>query len=265
MAYSSIFYLLSHFLVQFIPNGAKGVDFPSSNASTILVQKPIQDSLLKHIYLTFDDGPILGTSNCIDICSRHQLAATFFEVGLHQSRNKEGRKLYQDIIQNENLFAICNHSFSHAYGKYLPFYHHPNEALADFLHAKELLQPKNNIVRLPGNNAWNTKEVKRASGLVRPLVHQLDSAGFTIIGWDMEWRFNKKGKPVQSPEVLVALVDSLLKLNQTVSKNHLVILMHDHMFRAAADSIKLDKMIALLKQNPHYRFEKITQYPGLKN
>lgn len=265
MAYSSIFYLFSHFLVQFLSTGDLKASTNLSNSTKIGAHQPIQDSLLKHIYISFDDGPILGTSNCIDICTRHQLAATFFEVGLHQSRNKEGQKLYQEILQNENLFAICNHSFSHAYGKYVPFYHQPKEALADFLKAKELLQPKNNIVRLPGNNAWNTKEVKRASGLVRPLVHQLDSAGFTIIGWDMEWRFNKKGKPVQSPEALVALVDSLLKLNQTVTKNHLVILMHDHMFRAAADSTKLDKMIALLKQNPHYRFEKLTQYPGLKN
>jgi len=265
MAYSSIFYLLSHFLVQFIPNGAKGVDFPNPNASTILLQKPVQDSLLKHIYLTFDDGPIVGTSNCIDICSRHKVAATFFEVGLHQSRNLEGQKLYKEILQNDSLFAICNHSFSHAYGKYLPFYHHPQEAFADFMHGKQLLQPKNNILRLPGNNAWNIKAFKKASGLVRPLVHQLDSAGFNIIGWDVEWRFNKKGRPIQSPEAVVRLIDSILKLNQTVSKSHLVILMHDHMFRASADSVKLDKMIALLQQNPYYHFEKITHYPGLKN
>jgi hypothetical protein len=100
-----------------------------------------------------------------------------------------------------------------AYGKYLPFYHHPKEAFADFMQAKELLLHKNNILRLPGNNAWNTKEVKRASGLVRPLVQKLDSANFNIIGWDMEWRFNKKGRPVKSPEAIVALVDSLFKLN----------------------------------------------------
>jgi peptidoglycan/xylan/chitin deacetylase (PgdA/CDA1 family) len=265
MAYSSIFYLLSHFLLQFPPIlGNKTVLAPYK--LTIQSQhKSVDDSLLKHIYLSFDDGPILGTANVMAICSNHKAAASFFEVGLHQSRNKEGKKLYQAILEKDSLFVLCNHSFSHAYGKYLPFYHHPNEALADFLHAKDLLQPKNNILRLPGNNAWNIKETKRASGLVKPLVHRLDSAGFNIIGWDMEWRFNKKGRPIQSPEVIVALVDSLFKLNQTVTKNHLVILMHDHMFRASADSIKLDKMITLLQRNSHYHFEKLTQYPGLKH
>jgi len=265
MAYSSIFYLFSHFLLQFLPHEAKGGELPVSQRAVTEIHQPVQDSLLKHIYLSFDDGPILGTSNCIRICSNHKVAATFFEVGFHQSRSKEGQKLYQEIRQNDSLFALCNHSYSHAYGKYLPFYHHPKEAFADFMQAKELLLPKNNILRLPGNNAWNTLEVRRASGLVRPLVHELDSANFNIIGWDMEWRFNKKGKPIKSPEVIAALADSILRLNQTVTKNHLVILMHDHMFREPADSIKLDKFIALLKQNPHYRFEKLTHYPGLKN
>ena len=265
MAYSAIFYLFSHFFLQLMSNDGKEAILPLSTKASSGVHQPIQDSLLKHIYLSFDDGPIWGTSNCIDILTHQKVAATYFEVGLHQSRNKEGQRLYQEILKNDSLFVICNHSYSHAYGKYLPYYHHPKEAFADFIFAKELLQPNNNILRLPGNNAWNILKVKKASGLVRPLVHLLDSAGFNIIGWDMEWRFNKRGKPIQSPEGIVALVDSILKFNQTVTKNHLVILMHDHMFRGSADSIKLNKMIALLKQNPHYQFERLTHYPGLKN
>jgi len=265
MANSSILYLLSHFLLQFLPIvGNKEVLAPSS-LTIHSRHKLVEDSLVKHIYLSFDDGPIKGTANVMAVCSNHKAAASFFEVGLHQSRNKEGQKLYQEILEKDSLFVICNHSFSHAYGKYKPFYHQPEAAFDDFMHGKVLLQPKNNIVRLPGNNAWSLKETKRASGLVKPLVHLLDSAGYNIIGWDMEWRFNKKGRPIQSPELIVALVDSLFKLNQTVTKNHLVILMHDHMFRASTDAIKLDKMLTLLQQNSHYHFEKLTQYPGLKH
>ena len=265
MFYSSIFYLFSHFLVHLLSNEGKEAILPDSIKSFSGIHQPIQDSLLQHIYLSFDDGPILGTSNCIAILTQQKVAATYFQVGLHQSRNKEGQKWYREIRKNDSLFVICNHSYSHAYGKYLPYYHHPKEAFADFIFAKELLQPNNNVLRLPGNNAWNILKVKKASGLVRPLVHLLDSAGFNIIGWDMEWRFNKSGKPIQSPESLVALVDSVLKFNQTVTKNHVVILMHDHMFRNSADSIKLAKMITLLKLNPHYQFERLTNYPGLKN
>ena len=265
MAYSSIFYLFCHFFVQILSNGGNERAIPSFGPHLNGVQKPFEDSLLKHIYLSFDDGPNLGTSNCIRICSNQKVAATFFEVGFHQSRSKESQRLYKEIRQKDSLFAICNHSFSHAYSKYLTYYHHPQEALADFMQAQLLLKPKNNVLRLPGNNAWNIKGVKRASGLVRPLVQKLDSANFNIIGWDMEWRYNKKGSPIKSPEAIAVLVDSLFRFNLTVTKNHLVILMHDHMFRAATDSIKLNKMIALLKQNPRYRFEKLTHYPGLIN
>ena len=265
MAHSTILYLFSQFLVHFLPMGGK---MEASTPSKLALNRPlirVEDSLIKHVYLSFDDGPVLGTKNSIVVCSNHNASATFFEVGLHQSRSNAGKKLYKNILEKDSLFALCNHSFSHAYGKYKAFYHAPRAALRDFMLAQKLLQPKNNILRLPGNNAWNIKETERASGLVRPLVRLLDSAGFNIIGWDMEWRFNKKGRPVQSPEAIVALVDSLFKLNQTVTKNHLVILMHDHMFKTSVDSIQLDKMIALLQRNPNYHFEKLTQYPGLKH
>ena len=95
-------------------------------------------------------------------------------------------------------------------------------------------------------------------------MNKLDSVGFNIIGWDLQWRFNKKGRPVQSPEEMAMNVDSLFYHHQTVTKNNLVILMHDHMFRAPEDSTKLETFLKLLKQRKHYTFEKLTSYPGLK-
>jgi peptidoglycan/xylan/chitin deacetylase (PgdA/CDA1 family) len=219
---------------------------------------------IKTIYLSFDDGPLSGTTNCIDICSREKIMATFFEVGWHQSRSAFGKKTYQQILNNGALFTLANHSYTHANNNYLNFYQHPDSALLDFIKAKSVLQTGNNITRLPGNNAWNLMGIKRASPLVLPLVNKLDSSGFNIIGWDLQWRFNKKGRPIQSPAALAIIVDSLFQHHQTVTKNQLVILMHDHMFRTPADSVKLEKFIQLLKQRGKYRFQKLTQYPGLK-
>jgi peptidoglycan/xylan/chitin deacetylase (PgdA/CDA1 family) len=220
---------------------------------------------IKTIYLSFDDGPLTGTTNCIDICTRENVMATFFEVGLHQTRSAFGKNTYQQILNNGALFALANHSYTHASNNYMHFYHHPDSALLDFLKAKAVLQPTNNITRLPGNNAWNLNGIKRASPLVLPLVNKLDSIGLNIIGWDLQWRFNKMGRPIQSPANLAVIVDSLFEHHQTVTKNHLVILMHDHMFRAPAESLKLEKFIQLLKQRGRYRFQKLTQYPGLKS
>jgi peptidoglycan/xylan/chitin deacetylase (PgdA/CDA1 family) len=250
-----LIYIAAHFFTQLSATSA-----PIQKATV-----PTVDSLAKYIYLSFDDGPLPGTGNCITICEQQQVAATFFEVAFHQSRNSFGRNLYKKISSNNRLFEIANHSYSHAfYGDYINYYHQPDAALQDFLKADTLLQLKNKLSRLPGNNAWNTANIKRASGLVRPLVNKLDSVGLNVIGWDMEWRFNKSGKPIDAPQSIAALADSLLLMNKTKTKNHLVILMHDHEFRASADSAKLATMIALLKRNPHYQFRKLTSYPGLK-
>lgn len=254
MIIAPVFYILAHF---FLPNSQSTAIVPS-------IKLPVNDSLVKYIYLSFDDGPLPGTANCVDICTHQKVEASFFEIGMHQGRSSYSKGMY-NRIQNDSSFALCNHSFSHANGKYIQFYHHPDTAFEDFMLAKRTLHPKNNIIRLPGNNAWNTQIAKRASGLVKPIVHKLDSAGYNIIGWDLEWHFNKKGRPIQSAQKMANLVDTLFAHNQTMTKNHLVILMHDHMFGAASDSLKLASMITMLKSNPHYQFRKITQYPGLKN
>jgi hypothetical protein len=237
-------------------------------APSVAVQKlaPVKsDPLTKYIYLSFDDGPLPGTNNCINICEQEQVAATFFEVAFHQSRSNFGRNAYKRIASNPKLFLIANHSYSHAfYGDYIHYYHQSDSSLADFMKAGRILQTNNNIARLPGNNAWNTSNIKRASGLVRSLVKKMDSVGFNLVGWDMEWRYNKSGRPIDAPEKIAAFADSLLKFNKTKTNNHLVILMHDHEFRASADSAKLAKMIGLLKRNPNYQFRKLNTYPGLK-
>ncbi len=264
------FNILTQVLILFIGNTQRifsNLTVRQSTPIAIVQQKEpeLADSLVKHIYLSFDDGPLPGTSNCIDICTNQNVSATFFEIAFHESRSNYGKRLYQKIVANERLFDISNHSFSHAFfGDYMDYYHHPDSALSDFNKAKQILLPKNNMVRLPGNNAWNTITEKKASGLVRPLVRKLDSTGYNVIGWDMEWHFNKFGRPVNSPEYIASLADSLFFYNKTKTKNHLVILMHDVMFRGSADSIKLNTMISLLKQRPDFRFRKLSEYPNLK-
>ena len=265
MTFGPVFYTLINFFSIFsgfvFNEGYSGVSKIAIRVHTL--QNPI-DSNSRFVYFSFDDGPLMGTSNCIDVCTRENVAATFFEVGWHQSRSAFGRKLYNQISKKSNLFLIANHSFTHANGEYIHFYHHPDSALLDFLKAKIVLKTTNNITRLPGNNAWNLQDKKRTGGFARPLVNKLDSVGFNIVGWDLQWRFNRKGRPVQSPEEMALNVDSLFYYHQTFTKKHLVILMHDHMFRAPEDSIKLEVFIRLLKQRKHYRFEQLTSYPGLK-
>jgi peptidoglycan/xylan/chitin deacetylase (PgdA/CDA1 family) len=260
-----VFYLISHcFLLWSSYAGVKSGPF--NQVFGVVNSKPVNkfDSTTKFVYLSFDDGPLFGTASCIDICEQENIKATFFQIGFHQSRSKWGKHLYQRIIDQSELFLLSNHSFSHSYGDYLKFYHQPDSALEDFKQAAEVLNTQNNIVRLPGNNGWGTATIHSTSRLVRPLVHKLDSAGFNVVGWDVEWRFTSKGRPIQSPKRMAFVVDSMFKHKENRTKNHLVVLMHDHMFRKSEDSAKLVQFIQYLKKDNQYQFALLDQYPGLK-
>ena len=64
------------------------------------------------IYLTFDDGPIVGvTDNCLDILNEYKVKATFFCVGQNAKNNLS---LVKRITQDGH--AIGNHSFNHLKG-----------------------------------------------------------------------------------------------------------------------------------------------------
>jgi hypothetical protein len=160
---------------------------------------------------------------------------------------------------------LANHSYTHANDKYLAFYHHPETAEQDFLKAQNSLNVPFKIIRLPGNRSWVTAEGIKATSLVKPVATLLDSAGYNVIGWDVEWNFNhKNARPVQSPEKLAAQVDSAFAKHDTHTRNHLVILSHDRMFQRPDDAELLAKFIYILKQNPQYVFETVDHYPGLK-
>lgn len=222
------------------------------------------DSNTQYLYLSFDDGPLFGTSACISICEDENVKATFFQIGLHQSRSNWGKNLYNRILNRPDLFLLTNHSFSHTYGKYVQFYNQPDSALADFIHAADVLETTNDIVRLPGNNGWRTDSIHFSSKMVRPLLNKLDSAGFNVVGWDLEWNYTKKGRPIQTASEMAKMVDSMFTQKAYKTKNHLVVLMHDHMFRTEADSAQLVQFMQLLKSGNQYQFASLDQYPGLK-
>ena len=229
-------------------------------------QKPfVYDTIKNYIYLTFDDGPQNGTEACFQLCKQLGVKATFFMVGEHANSTKT-KEIVSEIRESYPQFLLCNHSTTHANGHYQYFYHHPEMAREDFLLAQKTLHVPYKIIRLPGNSAWVLKDTLRASHLVDSTCILLDSAGYNVIGWDVEWSFNHKtANPVQKPQRMVDIVDSaLVKRGRLFTKNHVVILSHDRMFRSPNYTDSLAKFITLLQQNPKNVFETIDHYPRLK-
>lgn len=234
-----------------------------TSARTIVYQPITYDTTKQYIYLTFDDGPQGGTKQCLELCKKLGVKATFFMVGRH-GNDKQGKAQVKTIRSQYPQILLANHSYTHANEKYQYFYQHPFIAAQDFYKAQDSLHVPFKIIRLPGNNAWVRKGEIKSSGLVRSVCNKLDSAGYNVMGWDVEWRFTRgKSFPVESPAKMATQVDNAL-YRHTHTPNHVVILTHDRMFRMPSYTDSLQKFITILKQNPKYVFETMDHYPGLK-
>jgi peptidoglycan/xylan/chitin deacetylase (PgdA/CDA1 family) len=222
------------------------------------------DTTKKYIYLTFDDGPQNGTLTCFELCKKLGVKATFFMVGQHAS-SPNLKQIVKNIKNSYPNILLANHSTTHANGRYHYFYNHEVMASEDFYKAQQTLEVPFKIIRLPGNTSWVTNIKLRANKETKPVCKILDSVGYNVIGWDVEWNFNhENANPVESPAKLARIVAKTLENNEMNTKNHLVILTHDRMFRNPNYTDSLAKFIGLLKENKNYVFETVDHYPNLK-
>ena len=221
----------------------------------------------KRVYLTFDDGPNLGTRNLLTILQDERVPATLFLIGLHTGASPE-QKLMWDKLQTFPGIELCNHSYSHAWrNKFTPFYKHADSVIADFNRAQSLMALKTPLGRTPGRNAWRIDSISRTDMLKnKNVIDSLQSrGGYVLIGWDLEWQFNhKNSKAVQTADQLYNQVNYLFAGKKTMVPDNLVILAHDQMWRTSDDSLRLVEFIRKLKANPDYELALINDYPGVK-
>lgn len=219
------------------------------------------DPAKKYIYLTWDDGPQPpGTINCADIFRSEGVKATFFMVGLHQFSASRARIV--DTIRNSYpQFLLANHSHSHGFrDHYREFYANPDSAMQDIYQAEKELKVPVKIVRLPGMNSWVENGKVQGPHSSLEVCNRLGSAGYNVVGWDLEWRFGRHSVPVQGAEQMAQEVNDKFASGLTYAANAVVILAHDRMFKDQyADSLR--KFVQILKQNPDYVFETIDHYP----
>lgn len=230
----------------------------------------VVDSAKKYVFLTFDDGPQPGTMNVYHNLRALGIKGTFFMVGLHATYGKDMREAVDTIRDNYPNVQLANHSYTHANGRYFSFYHHVADCFADFMKAQKSLDVQEKFIRLPGNSGWVLATGMLAHPLVKPVCNLLDSAGYNVIGWDVEWQF-KTDKvhggsiPVETPGTMVKMVEYALNHHRTHRKNAVVLLSHDRMFHHQNYSDSLYKFMKLLKErNPNYIFETVDHYPGAK-
>ena len=216
----------------------------------------------KHIYLTFDDGPLIGSSAIDSIITAKNTKISAFLVGKHAGMSKRLKRDF-DRYMNNPLVECYNHSYSHAANKFHVFYSNPDLAVADFEKCETDLGLKHKIVRMPGRNIWLFDDVRRVdltSG--SQTADLLGVNGYKIYGWDVEWKINGlSGKPVQSVEEIYGRIRNMLGNKSTLKPNNIVLLMHDDMFQNKKGQQLLSNLIDSLKQHKDYKFDFIANYP----
>ncbi len=236
---------------------------PVEPADTLNIEKLAKtplDSNSRVIYLTFDDGPLTPTPYLTQIIHEKQIKMSSFAVGMHALMNKTFMR-HLDDMKRSPYIEVCNHSYSHAYGKYQNFYSRPQAAAQDIINNEEKLGLLTKIVRMPGRDIWATDSIRRGwwqtGGKTASILLE---KGFKIYGWDMEWEHYGNTLPKRSPTQIVTIIDSMFKQNATFTPNHLVFLGHDEMLAKEKGRQDLRAIIDTLKQRG-YIFEFISHYP----
>lgn len=226
------------------------------------------DSSKRYIYLTWDDSPQPpGTVNCKNVFHSEGVKATFFGVGFNQVGPFK-KRIIDSIRNGYPEFLLANHSFSHGFNdKYSKFYSaaFTDSALQDFLKNEKLLQVQVKIIRLPGNNTWASNGNIEGQKADNPLIKKLDSLGYKIIGWDLEWGQQAKMKaPRESVDEMIKRINQKFEDGNTNQPNSIVILSHDRLFEKPQFVDSLRKFVSLLKQDKRNVFETIDHYPTVQ-
>jgi peptidoglycan/xylan/chitin deacetylase (PgdA/CDA1 family) len=226
------------------------------------------DSSKRYVFLTWDDSPQPpGTVNSKAIFREQGIKATFFAVGFNQVGPWKKRMI--DSLRNEYpQFLLANHSFSHGFNdKYSKFYAPENtdSALNDFIKNEQLLKIPVKIIRLPGNNTWASNGDIQGQKATTQVVVKLDSLGYKIVGWDMEWTQQAKAKaPKESVDEMIKKMNQKFEDGSTNQPNMIVILSHDRLFEKKQYADSLSRFINILKQDKRYVFETIDHYPTVQ-
>lgn len=214
-----------------------------------------------YVYLTFDDGPLKGSQKVDSIVSLEKVRINVFVVGEVMAQSPLLKSYFKLYVENPYI-EVYNHSFSHAGGNYAAYYGNSQGVVDDVVKNETKFDLPYRIVRLPGANNWRVGERRRDVTKISAAAADLLAAeGYEIFGWDMEWnRDAKTGDPVENVGEVVGEIESIFGSGKMFTPGHLVILIHDPMFRKPWAQSELKRLIDVL-QEKGYVFEHLRNYP----
>jgi peptidoglycan/xylan/chitin deacetylase (PgdA/CDA1 family) len=216
------------------------------------------------VYLTFDDGPMPGSDDIIQVLNGKKVKGTLFMVGAHVSSS--WRQSLVNAAHKNPYVEVGNHSNTHANHKYAAYYSKPENVVEGFKKADDVLALKGPriIARLPGRNTWRVGNIIKSDLGSGNAADLLAMQGYVIYGWDVEWEMTNSGMAKEEPEDVVKKIQNALsgsgKGIKTKKKDKVIVLMHDTMFRnSTGGKKKLEQLIEQLSQ-AGFKFDFVSNY-----
>lgn len=182
---------------------------------TVQVVQPPSDGKTR-VYLTFDDGPLAGsTDQFLDVLQKENVKATFFVTLGHTGAAAD--KLLQREVNEGHQIAL--HTASHVYSD---LYSSEDAYFADLVkvhdHVLEVTGVDARVVRFPGGSS-NTISANYSQGIMTRLAAALPERGYRYIDWNVD---SGDGAGLTDHDALLENLKSETKAGRAN-----VVLMHD--------------------------------------
>lgn len=163
------------------------------------------------VYLTFDDGPSIYTSEILDILAENDIKATFFVVGKEDERSQE---MIRRIVEEGHTLGM--HSYSHKYSElYASVESFEDDFTRQRTYLEELTGETCRFYRFPGGSSNTVSKVS-----MREFADFLDSQDMVFYDWNIS--SGDGGRRLLDVDTLVKNCTSDLEQMSTA-----VVLMHD--------------------------------------
>lgn len=226
----------------------------------------------KIVLLTFDDGPIKATKNIIETVREENIPVTMFFIGC---QIETFPNIYKEAINYPNIL-IANHTYSHANNRYRKFYSDPLLVVEDIKKANSIVGVDNISntssaflpVRLAGRNVFRLPTITKNDNMIDTIQREKEIVGYDniykegyyIYGWDLEWAYEKNGKPILTPQEIYNSMEKIYEKKLSSKEDKVVLLMHDFMFSNNFDGKENLKTLIQLLKNGGWSFENIENY-----
>ncbi len=249
----------------------ESIDIPKKDQKSKPLKIKSKPKSKKIIYLTFDDGPLLGSDNIISVLKEEGVKATMFMVGKHIQKSKFKKEIFKRAIK-EPLILVANHTYSHADGKYRKFYSDEDRVILDMQKMDDILLKHDlnyiaGFCRLAGRNVFRLPDINHNDPAIPKKYNEskkydtLWSMGYYIFGWDYQWSYShKNGEVYNSPYSVVDHIESMYRRGKTKKEGKFILLMHDFSFRDKFNGKENLKILIQELKSLGWKFETIETY-----